>query len=106
MILALPLLAGAIHVGVTCPLPGTADGDNGADGTVGAPIAIGVSGSDCNPVPFALSAATLSGYFTPFVSPVMDSEFERDARTHDFYVANVRHPPRSPAQMSIAADQA
>src|SRR5579859_7670271 len=67
--MALPPLAGAVHVTVADALPAAAVTPAGAAGTVGAAGVTVFEAADAGPVPTALVAVTVKVYVTPFVRP-------------------------------------
>ena len=68
MIAAPPFAAGAVQLSATCRSPAVPANAVGAPGTV---IGVtGADGSDCGPVPAALTAATLNVYAVPLVKPL------------------------------------
>ena len=62
------MLAGAVHQSAAWVLPGAADTDLGAPGTVLG--VIGALGAEEGPVPVALAAATVNRYAVPLARPV------------------------------------
>ena len=64
-----PLAAGAVHVAVSCALPGASEG---AAGLAGAPAAI-VADADQGLSPRSFAARSWTSYTVPVVSPVRDA---------------------------------
>ena len=64
-----PLLAGAVHVTVSCLSPAVRVGAAGASGRCAAGVALAVA--DHGPSPCSFVAANCTSYSEPFVSPVI-----------------------------------
>ena len=70
-VIALPPLAGALHVTLALPIPGEAVGAAGAPGAVGVETMTGFDAADGGPVPTAFVAVTAKVYVAPFERPVI-----------------------------------